>query len=65
VSAGAFPDPQGPELVDVAFDDINGNTTLAALDPLTDVPEPSTWSLVIASMFGMGLLRRHKAKKCA
>jgi len=30
VSVGAFPDSQGPEAVDVDFDDVNGDVTLPA-----------------------------------
>lgn len=60
VSAGAFPDPQGPELVDVAFNDINGDISLPTQDTLDAAPEPSTWSLLIASTLGLGLLLRRK-----
>ena len=63
VAAGAFPDPQGPESVDVSFDDINGDVTLPALDSLTDVPEPSTWSLLIVAMLGLGMLHRRQAAR--
>ena len=60
VSAGAFPDPQGPESVDVGFDDNNGDSSLPALDTVDSVPEPSTWGLLATSLLGGGLMLRRK-----
>jgi hypothetical protein len=61
VSAGAFPDPQGPEAVDVGFDDVNGLSTLPALDSVDTAPEPSTWSLLAVSALTFGVLLRRKS----
>ena len=56
VAAGAFPDPQGPSAVDTSFDDVNGDITAPVAD--TDVPEPSTWSLLALSVLGFGVVGR-------
>jgi hypothetical protein len=62
VAGGAFPDPIGPEVI-FSLDDVNGDTTLPTLDPVSDVPEPSTWSLLaLAGVVVTWQLRRRTAQ---